>query len=102
MHLSTHLADFLTCHQLAFTSGVVAVSGGPDSVALAHLLIELHREGKIARLVIGHVNHQLRGPESDADEEFVRQLANNAGIAFHTTRIDTAALADKEAENLEA
>lgn len=55
---------------------VVAVSGGPDSVALT---LGLHEIG-IRPLIIGHINHQLRGAESDADAEFVTQLANAMGI----------------------
>jgi tRNA(Ile)-lysidine synthase len=50
--------------------GVVAVSGGPDSVALLRaLLMET-----TTPLVVAHLNHQLRGSESDADEAFVTQL----------------------------
>lgn len=49
----------------------VAVSGGADSVFLLHALAELG----IAAAVI-HINHHLRGAESDADEEFVRDLAS--------------------------
>lgn len=50
---------------------LVAVSGGPDSVALLHLLAE-HLPA--SKLVVGHVNHRTRGKESDGDEAFVRGL----------------------------
>src|SRR5438128_12529703 len=58
---------------------VVAVSGGPDSVALLCVLICLNRQDEAASntsnlLTIAHLNHQLRGAESDADESFVREL----------------------------
>jgi tRNA(Ile)-lysidine synthase len=49
---------------------VVAVSGGPDSVALALALAEL--PARAGPLVLAHFNHRLRGPDSDADEAFVR------------------------------
>ena len=68
----------LTCiheHDL-FREGeavVVAVSGGPDSVALLDILASL--EGYRLRLVVAHLNHMLRGAESDGDEAFVRELA---------------------------
>jgi tRNA(Ile)-lysidine synthase len=56
--------------------GVLAVSGGPDSVAL---LRALHEVGA-GPLTVGHINHQLRGDESDGDEAFVRQLAGRLGL----------------------
>jgi tRNA(Ile)-lysidine synthase len=84
---------------------VVAVSGGPDSVALLVALATLpHADG----LAIAHLNHRLRGTESDADEEFVRQLharLASEGIvssAIHCRRVDTAEAARDEGDNLEA
>jgi tRNA(Ile)-lysidine synthase len=50
------------------------VSGGPDSVALARALVAARSEKESLPLVLAHLNHQLRGAESDADEEFVVQL----------------------------
>ena len=58
----------------------IAVSAGGDSVFLAHAL---HRLGCAAALL--HVNHQLRGPASDADEAFTRQLARQLDVPFHST-----------------
>ncbi len=52
----------------------VAVSGGADSVALLRLLIDLRDEIGIV-LSVAHVNHKLRGQESEADAEFVKQLS---------------------------
>jgi len=55
---------------------IVAVSGGADSVALLHLLIEAgHRN-----LVVAHFNHRLRGRESRADSLFVARLAERLGL----------------------
>jgi tRNA(Ile)-lysidine synthase len=53
----------------------VAVSGGADSVALLHILRGLWTE-----LVVLHVNHHLRGEESDGDEVFVREMAQSLGL----------------------
>ena len=57
----------------------VAVSGGADSVALLLLLLEVRSELGIA-LSIAHVNHKLRGAESDEDERFVAGLATEHGL----------------------
>ena len=53
----------------------VGVSGGPDSVALLDALVQLGYRPHVA-----HLNHQLRGAASDADAEFVRQLAGTYGL----------------------
>jgi tRNA(Ile)-lysidine synthase len=60
----------------------VAVSGGADSVALLCLLLELRAELGIV-LSVAHVNHKLRGEESDEDERFVAMLAQQHGLELH-------------------
>ncbi len=59
-----------------------AVSGGADSVALLCLLLELRAKLGIV-LSVAHVNHKLRGEESDEDERFVRKLARQHGLELH-------------------
>jgi tRNA(Ile)-lysidine synthase len=71
-----------------FASGdrvVVAVSAGPDSVCLLHLLRELAPALDVAVAGIAHVNHKLRGKESDLDECFVADTARALGLPFHRT-----------------
>jgi tRNA(Ile)-lysidine synthase len=75
--------------------GVVAVSGGADSVALLRALYACG-----APVAVAHVNHRLRGSESDGDEAFVRDLCARLGIACHVHSADVAALA--AGDNLEA
>ncbi len=58
---------------------LVAVSGGPDSVCLLHILVKLQRELE-AKLQVAHLNHQLRGVESKADADYVSDLARQWGI----------------------
>ena len=70
------LRRFFDAHPPEAAPLVVAVSGGVDSTAL---LIALHDLGSIA-LVAAHVNHHLRGAESDGDEEFVRDLCARLGV----------------------
>jgi len=57
----------------------VAVSGGADSVVLLHILHSLAAQFA-AELSVLHVNHHLRGAESDEDERFVRALAGSLGL----------------------
>ena len=59
-----------------------AVSGGADSVALLCLLLELRAELGIV-LSVAHVNHKLRGVESDEDERFIAELARQHGLELH-------------------
>ncbi|HVV55824.1 MAG TPA: ATP-binding protein, partial [Mucilaginibacter sp.] len=57
---------------------LAAVSGGMDSVLMARLL-----KAAGFAFAIAHCNFRLRGPESDADQQFVRQLADSLGVRFH-------------------
>ena len=66
---------------------LVAVSGGPDSVALLHALYSLRDELGIT-LHAAHLNHSFRGKESDADAEYVAQLAGNLGVPCTVEKID--------------
>jgi len=60
---------------------MVGLSGGPDSVALFHVLLRL-RERLSFSLFAAHLNHKLRGRDSDEDERFVRRLAERHGVAL--------------------
>lgn len=67
---------------------VAAVSGGADSVSLLLALHELKKSSKLElRLVAAHLNHQLRGPESELDEEYVRHLTTELGIELALHRV---------------
>ncbi|HWP84467.1 MAG TPA: tRNA lysidine(34) synthetase TilS, partial [Terriglobia bacterium] len=79
----------------------VACSGGADSTALLLLLRELS-EPLGCVLSVAHLNHALRGGESDADEEFVRQLAQRLGLACFVERADPGRIVRQPGRNLEA
>ncbi|MGH7681102.1 MAG: tRNA lysidine(34) synthetase TilS, partial [Candidatus Eiseniibacteriota bacterium] len=74
---------------------LVAVSGGPDSVALWHFLVaeaERRGAGRVSKgppapVIAAHVNHGLRGAESDGDARFVRTLAKRWGVPIVETRL---------------
>jgi tRNA(Ile)-lysidine synthase len=66
---------------------VVAVSGGPDSVALCHLLHRLQRHFNI-ELILAHVHHGLRGAEADADARFVQDFGSTLGLPVLVRRLD--------------
>ena len=70
-------------------SVLIGVSGGPDSVALLHLLLDRVPARRL-HLGVAHLNHQLRDG-ADRDEEFVRQLAADLGLPFHGHRADVRA-----------
>ncbi len=70
----------------------VAVSGGADSVALFRVLLELKQDLGIILSVV-HFNHLLRGDESDGDERFVAQLAQERQIEYFSDRADVAGFA---------
>jgi len=58
---------------------LLAVSGGPDSVCLLHILLQLKDELGVV-LHVAHLNHRLRGADSEADARYVAELAHRLGI----------------------
>jgi tRNA(Ile)-lysidine synthase len=79
---------------------LAAVSGGSDSIALAHILLDLDREGDLQLAGIVHLNHQLRSA-ADTDEQFVRGVAAALERPFLTERADVAARARQERRSIE-
>src|SRR5262245_38090030 len=69
-------------------SVLVAVSGGPDSVALLAALLDLNRGSW--RIGVGHVDHRLRGRESLRDRRFVERLAARLGCEVHVAEVSLA------------
>ena len=63
---------------------ILAVSGGVDSVVLAHLLSKTDYSFSIA-----HCNFKLRGKDSDADEDFVKELAKSLSVEYVSKEFDT-------------
>ncbi|MDP4099196.1 tRNA lysidine(34) synthetase TilS [Paenibacillus sp. P96] len=67
---------------------VVAVSGGPDSVALLYAMEEISRLHTPLRLICAHVHHGFRPEESDAEADLVRDLAARLSLPFEMARVD--------------
>lgn len=81
---------------------LIAVSGGADSLSLLRALHALHRANPgEGRLIVAHFNHRLRGSASDADELFIRTLAEQLGLES-TIGHATADLAADTGDGLEA
>ncbi|MBT8042363.1 MAG: tRNA lysidine(34) synthetase TilS, partial [Pontiella sp.] len=75
---------------------VTGISGGADSVALLHALTHLNHSCTVV-----HLNHQLRGAESDADEQFVRELAARLDFPFVAKSVDVKAMAAQSGLSVE-
>ncbi|MDR0272908.1 MAG: tRNA lysidine(34) synthetase TilS, partial [Clostridiales bacterium] len=77
-------------------SVVVGLSGGADSVALACVLRELG-----AKVFAAHVNHNLRGVDSDADEAFVKGLCRKLGVDLKVFSVDVKKYAEEKKIGIE-
>ncbi len=81
---------------------LLAVSGGVDSVVMAEVLRRIHRHNPICRgFAIGHVNHHLRGVDSDEDERLVRQLADRWNWPVLVRSVDIAKRRQSHKQSME-
>ena len=76
---------------------LVALSGGPDSVALLRVL------ARAGRWTLGaaHLNHGYRGEDARHDQAFSRELARGLGLEFHETEVDVQKMARERRSSLE-
>ncbi|WP_158839384.1 tRNA lysidine(34) synthetase TilS [Polaribacter sp. L3A8] len=84
-------------HNLPFLKGkklLIAISGGIDSVVLTHLLSALK-----FNISLAHCNFNLRGTESDLDENFVKELGKEQNIAVFTSHFNTEEFAKKNKQS---
>ncbi len=81
-------------------SVLIGLSGGPDSVCLLHILHSLSKELGI-KIFASHINHMLRGTESDMDEEFVKKLCKELGIKLFSVSLNIREMAEKENISIE-
>ena len=79
---------------------LIALSGGPDSVALTHLCLQLQQAGAFELAGVAHLNHRLR-PEADEDAAFCAELAARLGLPFEAGVADVPADAAGRGVSLE-
>lgn len=89
----TELKKYINEHKLFDINDklLLALSGGLDSVVLAHLLVSGGYD-----VAFAHVNFQLRSDESEEDEAFCKDLASKLGKPFYTIRFDTKKIAEQD------
>ena len=81
-------------------SGLVAVSGGVDSMVLLDLLAKLAKKHHWV-LVVAHLNHRLRGAESEGDQRLVETTAKRLGLKFVTENCDVRQVARRRKISIE-
>ncbi|MCA1057277.1 tRNA lysidine(34) synthetase TilS [Rossellomorea aquimaris] len=96
------IKDFIGRHGLIETGDriVVAVSGGPDSLALLHFL-HVNRKEWGAEVMAAHLDHMFRGEESYRELLFVKQFCEEQSIGFHGERIDVPRIMEAESGSLQ-
>jgi tRNA(Ile)-lysidine synthase len=81
---------------------VLGVSGGPDSVALLSLLFDVNRvKPSYSDIIVAHLNHSIRGKESDEDEQFVKSLVKRFGLSIVTEKRNIREIASDRKMSLE-
>jgi tRNA(Ile)-lysidine synthase len=101
--LESQFAEALQRSQLLVRGSevVAGVSGGADSVAMLHLLAGLNGDGWGLRIHVAHLNHLLRGAESDGDADFVQRLADGLGLPCVIASADVRQRAHDEGISIE-
>ena len=81
---------------------LLAISGGADSTALVHVLVKLKAEKLLNNdFLCIHINHQLRGPDADADEKFVIELGQKIDLPVIIKKIDIKKIARENKLSIE-
>ncbi len=94
--LSEKVMEYIKEHSMLAKGDkvIVAFSGGPDSTCLLHILNE-HKDELGITLFGAHLNHCLRGIESDMDEEYAKKTCENMNIDFYSRKIDVNIIAQQ-------
>ncbi len=100
MRLPDEVRRFLTAHGITNCRVTAALSGGADSVCLLHLLHTLKAACSLDLHAI-HIQHNLRGAESDRDEQFCRDLCDRLGVPLQVVSCDVTAYAQEHRLSVE-
>ncbi|MDD5198014.1 MAG: tRNA lysidine(34) synthetase TilS [Candidatus Gracilibacteria bacterium] len=93
------LKNFFQKYQLTSSDIlIIACSGGPDSM---YLLSEIIKILPNEHLIVAHFNHCLRGPESEGDEEFLRDFCKENHIIFTSTKKNITSIAQTTKKGIE-
>jgi len=97
MDLLPQIQETITRHRLLEVGArvVLGVSGGPDSVAMFHLLDRLSEAWNL-HIHVAHLHHGIRDADADADADFVTKLAEQWGWPCTVKRVDIPAIAERE------
>ncbi|MFC1587972.1 tRNA lysidine(34) synthetase TilS [Planctomycetota bacterium] len=100
--METKLLDFINRHELVRKGDriLAGLSGGPDSICLVNLLASLAKT-QGWELGIAHLNHHLRGEQSNLEMEFARDTALKIGVRFHVRDMDIHRIAKRNNEGIE-
>ncbi|NLB89483.1 MAG: tRNA lysidine(34) synthetase TilS [Syntrophomonadaceae bacterium] len=95
------VSNYITKHNMVKENDhiILAVSGGPDSMALLSVMSKLKKNFNYT-LTVAHVNHSLR-PEADEEESFVKKCSLNLGIPFYSHKADIKQIATQEKKSIE-
>lgn len=66
---------------------LVALSGGPDSICMLHLLCSIREEYNL-KIGAAHLNHMLRGEEANKDEDYAKKFCETLNVDFYSERVD--------------
>ena len=88
------------CEKLKNKTAVAGISGGADSMFLLEILKRASEKFNF-KLVALHVNHNLRGKESNRDQKFVENACKNASIELKVYSVDCKAQKEQKKESIE-
>jgi tRNA(Ile)-lysidine synthase len=103
LDLETRVNDAWPTREWRDLHVVLAVSGGPDSIAMLRAIVSLkEKHDGIGALYVAHLNHALRGSDAEEDQRWVQSLCNRFKVGLEIGKTDVAAIAAEEGDGLEA